>query len=202
MPAGPRILRVFRFRPEHPEFDGFLRAEMVPDLRRSPGLIDVYVGRRGQDQGGDRVVTTVWTDRASMLEAVGESLETSPFHPERLADTTDRSLDILDLRIALPFELAEPPTLLRLFRGEVRPGELDAYVEETKAGTLADTEAGRGPSVLYLAVDPPDRFVTVSLWPSWPAIEVATGGDIHQPLTTKNTRRLVGMVIAHYEVVG
>ena len=201
MPADRRILRVFRFRPEHPEFDGFLRTEMVADLRRFPGLLDVHIGRRGQDQGGDRIVTTVWADRPSMTAAVGESLETSTFHPERLADTTDRTLEILDLRIALPFEVSEPPSLLRMFRGEVRPGELDAYVDETRAGTLADAEAGRGPCALYLAVDPPDRFITVSLWPSWQTIEIATGGDVHRPLTTKDTSRLVGMDIAHYEVV-
>lgn len=201
MGTDGRVLRVFRFRPVHPEFDGFLRAEMVPDLRSSPGLLDVHVGRRGPDQGGDRIVTTVWEDRASMAVAVGETLETSTFHPERLVDTAERTLEILDLRILLPFAVADPPTLLRVFRGEVRSGELDAYVDETRAGTIADAEAGRGPCALYLAAEPSDRVVTVSLWPSWEAIEGATGGDIHRPLTTKDTRRLVGMDIAHYEVV-
>ena len=201
MSADGRILRVFRFRPERPEFDGFLRAQMVPDIRLSPGLLDVHVGRRGPDQGDDRLVATVWADRASMVAAVGDSLETSTFHPERLVDTIDRTLLTLDLRVLLSFEGSEPPALLRFFRGEVRPGELDAYVDETRAGTLADAEAGRGPCMLYLAIDPPDRFVTLSLWPSWQAIETATGGDIRRPLTTKDTSRLIGMDIAHYEVV-
>jgi hypothetical protein len=48
---------------------------------------------------------------------------------------------------------------------------------------------------------PPDRFITVSLWPSWSAIEVATGGDIHRPIVTRDPRRIVGMDVEHYEVV-
>ena len=201
MPAGEGILRLFHFRPERLEFDGFLRTQMVPDLRRMPGLLDVHVGRRGPDQGDDRIVVSVWADRASMVAGVGDSLTNPVFHPDRLADTIDRRLEILEMRIALTFESAEPPVLLRLFRGEVRPGELDDYVTEVTAGTLADADGGGGPCALYLAADPPDGFVTVSLWPSWHAIEVATGGDIHRPMTTKDTRRLVGMEVIHYEVV-
>ena len=84
--------------PSRPEFDGFLRTEMLPDVRRSaraprrphrpsrPGI-----GRR--PDRGDRL-----GDRAAMIAAVGETLEASTFHPERLAETTDRTLEILDLR--------------------------------------------------------------------------------------------------------
>ena len=41
----------------------------------------------------------------------------------------------------------------------------------------------------------------MSLWPSWDAIARATGGDIHRPTTTKDSTRLVGIDVAHYEVV-
>ena len=47
----------------------------------------------------------------------------------------------------------------------------------------------------------PDRFLTVSLWPDWAAIERATGGDIRRPMSTKDSARIVDMDIVHYEVV-
>ncbi len=201
MSAEGRVLRLFRFRSVHPAFDEFLRTEMIPDLRRLPGLVDVHVGRRSDDQGGDRLVASIWTDREAMTAAVGATIDESTFHPERLSDTTDRTLQVLDLDIGLTFTPPEPPRLLRVFRGVVRSGELDAYIVGARAGTEADAAAGRGPCALYLAADPPDRFVTVSLWPSWRAIELATGGDIHRPTTTKDSSRLMSMDIDHYEVV-
>ena len=91
--------------------------------------------------------------------------------------------------------------MLRVFRGGVRPRELDIYIEEARAGTLADTAAGHGPCALYLAPLRPDRFVTVSLWPDWAAVEVATGGDVHRPIRTRDPRRIIEMDVVHYEVV-
>ena len=201
MPDDGHVLRVFRFRPVVSEFDGFLRTEMLPAVSHLPGLLAVHAGRRDLDSGGDRIVATVWESRAAMIANVGASLEESPFFPERRAQTVDWTLDILDIRIELPFSTAEPPALLRLFRGTVRPGELEDYVAEVRMGTMADADAGRGPAALYLAVDPPDDFVTVSLWPSWETIALATGGDIQRPTITKDSRRLIGIEVAHYETV-
>jgi hypothetical protein len=196
------VIRLFRFRPLRAEVDHTLRSVMLPDLRRLDGLIDVHVGRRGSDQVGERIVASVWRDQDAMVAGVGPSLAASTFHPERLADTTDQVLDVDELAVLLRFDPAPPATLLRLFQGTVRAGELDAYVAEARAGTLADAGAGRGPSALYLTVQPPDRFVTVSLWPDWTAIERATGGDVQRPVATKDSTRLVGMDVDHYEVVG
>src|SRR4029077_4278311 len=131
--------------------------------------------------------------RAGRSAVAGASLEQSPFFPERLAQTVDPSLDTLDIRIELPFSTVEPPALLRLFRGTVRPGELEDYVSEVRTGTLADADAGRGPAALYLATDPPDGFITVSLWSSWEAIALATGGNIQRPTITKDSPRLCGI---------
>ena len=200
MSPGGHILRVVRFRSQGAESDGYLRSVMIPYLRGLPGLLDIHVGRRDQVEGDDRIVVTVWDDRAAMTDALGESGH-PPSFPERPGVVTTETVEALDLRIELPFATGQPSALLRLFRGEVRPGELDAYIEETRAGTLADGAAGRGPAVLFLAADPPDRFVTISLWPSWQAIADATGGDIHRPTTTKDSSRLVGMDVVHYEVV-
>src|SRR4029077_1659633 len=99
MPDDGHVLRVFRFRPVAPEFDGFMRTEMLPAVRRLPGLLAVHAGRRDLDSGGDRIVATIWESRAATIDVVGASLEQSPFFPERLAQTVDRSLDTLDIRI-------------------------------------------------------------------------------------------------------
>jgi len=202
MSAAGRVLRLVHFRPVHRDFDEFLRSEMIPDLRLLDGLITVHVGRRSDDQGEDRVVASIWRDRDAMVAGVGATLEAPSFHPERLVDTADRTIEVLDLDVILTFDRPEPATLLRVFRGAVRSGELGAYINGVRAGTEADAADGEGPCALYLAPDPPERFVTVSLWSSWQAIERATGGDIHRPLTTKDSSRLVEMDIAHYEVVG
>jgi hypothetical protein len=44
-------------------------------------------------------------------------------------------------------------------------------------------------------------FVTVSLWPDWSAIAACTGGNIQQPLTTRNAARIAEGVPTHYELV-
>jgi len=201
MALGGHVLRVVRFRSQGAESDGYLRSVMIPYLRGLPGLLDIHVGRRDQIEGDDRIVVTVWADRAAMTDALGESGHHPEGFPERQGVVTTETVEALDLRIELRFASEQPSLLLRLFRGEVRPGELEAYIDETRAGTLADAAADRGPAVLFLAADPPDRFVTVSLWSSFQAIADATGGDIHRPTTTKDSSRLVGMDVVHYEVV-
>ena len=195
------VIRLFRFRPALVEFDKTLRTIMVPDLRQMDGLIDVHVGRHGSEQLGDRVVATIWTDRAAMNAGIGPSLAESTFHPDRLSDTTDHQFEVHELDLMLRFPRGRPSTLLRLFRGQVKPGELAVYIDEARAGTLADVEAEQGPAALYLAADPPDRFLTLSLWPDWAAIERATGGDVRRPMSTKDSARIVDMDIVHYEVV-
>jgi heme-degrading monooxygenase HmoA len=200
LPDGA-VLRLFRFRPAHGEFDRILRTEMLPDLRKLPGLIDVHVGRHGSSELGDRIVASVWRDRDAMVRAMGQSLATSTFHPEHMSETTDQVLEVHALAFAIRFAPPSAATILRVFRGSVRPGELEPYIEESRAGTIADTEAGRGPNAIYLAPVEADRFVTVSLWRSWDAIETATGGDVHRPIVTKDPRRIIGMDVVHYEVI-
>lgn len=105
------------------------------------------------------------------------------------------------LEVALGLVQPTEPQVLRIFRGAVREGELNAYVDEARAGTIADIEAGHGPHALYLGVDPPTEFVTVSLWDDWDAIESATGGDIRRPVATRHADRLTRGTAQHYEVV-
>jgi hypothetical protein len=195
------VIRLFRFRSARAEFDQVLRTVMLPDMRRMDGLVDVHVGRRGPDQLGDRIVASIWASRDAMVAGMGATLDESTFHPDRLADTADRTLEVYPLDIVLRFDEGRPASLLRLFSGVVKPGELDPYVAEVRAGTMVDAETGGGPCALYLAGDPPDRFFTLSLWPDWTAIERATGGDIRRPISTKDSRRIAEMDVVHYEVV-
>ena len=43
--ADQIIVRLFRCRPLRVEFDSVLRDRMMPDLVRTPGVVDVHVGR-------------------------------------------------------------------------------------------------------------------------------------------------------------
>ena len=197
------VIRLFRFRPVHREFDHILRTEMLPDLRRIPGLVDVHVGRHGSDALGDRIVGSVWSSRGAMVAGIGESLTQSIFHPERIPghhrpacsrSTSSRSGSASSCR--------RHATILRLFRGGVRPGELDGLRRGGPGSArIADDEVGRGPNAIYLAPVEPDRFITMSLWPSWDAVQTATGGDVHRPIVTKDPRRIVDMDVVHYEVI-
>ena len=58
-----------------------------------------------------------------------------------------------------------------------------------------------GPLALYLAIDPPDRFVTLSLWGGWSHVEAATGADLEHVERTRHEERLATWTAEHYEVV-
>jgi hypothetical protein len=78
---------------------------------------------------------------------------------------------------------------------------LDSYLADVRSGTTEDVDAGSGPLELYLGVDPPARFVTVSVWTDWDVIAAATGGNLRVPVATRHANRLVGGTASHYEVV-
>jgi hypothetical protein len=108
---------------------------------------------------------------------------------------------VLPLAVSVAAPQPAFPLVLRVYQGQVRHGELDVYAAEAELGTLEDIAAGHGPLGLFLAIDPPDRFVTASVWTGWDAIEAATGGNIRQPIATKNTHRLVRGNALHYELL-
>ena len=195
------VIRLFEFRPVRGAFDSILRDVMIPDLRLLPGLQQVYVGRQGPDEIGDRVVASIWTSRRAMAAAVGETFEVPRFHAEYLEETTDRRLDCLPLAFAIEGERVEPVALIRLVAGRVRPGELDDYVREALQGTQTDAAAGTGPNALYLATRPPDRFRTLSVWPDWTTLQEATGGNPERPIATRHAERLIDWGVSHYEAL-
>ena len=199
----PSVLRLFYFRPVASAFDSILRDVMIPDLRKLPGLVDIFLGRRGPDELGPRLNASVWTSREAMVAGVGEDFDPPVFHPEYIDETTERVLEILPLAISMPFDGVGAPRILRTLRGQVRPGERDAYIEAARHGTIADIDAGGGPLALHLAIGPgDDDFLTVSVWESWSALETATGGDVKRPVATRHPERIERWDAAHYEVIG
>jgi hypothetical protein len=197
--ASPSPIRLLTFQPTEaqPVIDQALRSAVAGGGLIGSGQRRLIVGRRNADTVAERVIVSVW-ETATALEAwAGVAVRERELVPGIGAC----DLEVLPLEVRLDMDPGTEPAVLRIFRGTVREGELDSYVREARGGTLADVEAGRGPHALYLAVTPPTRFLTVSLWGDWSAIEQATGGDIRRPVATRHADRLTSGTARHYEIV-
>jgi heme-degrading monooxygenase HmoA len=201
--ADEGILRLFGFRPlgSGAELDAALRDEVLPDFLSATGILDAYVARSGTGVAGERVIASMWESREAMAAELGEASVIGRFHPERVEELTSSHLDILPLAVAVRHDREEPPIILRIYHGLVQPGELDAYVEEARNGTLVDAETNPGLVALYLGTEPPDRFITVSAWIDWDSIARATGGNVKQPVATRNAARIAQGSVTHYEIL-
>jgi hypothetical protein len=117
--------------------------------------------------------------------------------------TGDVEIEDLSVRVLYDVEPDAAPGIVRALRGRIRLGELDAYVEEARSGTLSDIADGGGPMALYLGTtgSAPDEFLTVSTWRDWSAIEKATGGDVRWPLATRHPKRIISFDVTHYEAI-
>ncbi len=194
------VLRIFTFAsvPGEVLLDPALREEVVPGLLGSAGIGSVYVGRRDGKDAAERVIASVW--RAAPAAARGieaRQIDVSGLTP--LID--DAREEQLDLAVSVRGRATDEPAIMRVFRGQVRPGELDVYLEEVQSGALADAASNDGIVCLHLGARPPDRFITFSIWTGWTPIEVATGGDIRDPMRTRNGQRIAAHSVAHYEIV-
>ena len=205
--ADREVIRTLRFRPTRIGFDAVIREVLIPALCGVPGVVDAYAGRQGPDELGPRIVATIWASGAAM-EAALRGRSESPDGPDgslELGDERDSVADASAEWAPLSFAHRRPvpgvPTVLRFVHGRVRPGELAAYLEEARAGTLRDLRLGHGPIALYLAAEPPERFRTLSAWPDWSTLQAATGGRLDRPIATRHARRLVDWEASHYEVV-
>jgi len=197
------ILRLYGFRPlgSGSELDAALRDDVLPERLALPGIVDAYAGRQGNGAVAERVIASIWESREAMAAELGESSAIGRFHPERLEDLTSSRLDILPVGFAVRMERADPPVILRVYRGVVHEGQLDVYIEEARTGTLADADSNPGLIALYLGIMPPASFITVSAWTGWTAIETATGGDIRHPMVTRNAVRIASGGAVHYEIL-
>ena len=189
-----RLLRLFRFRPtgSGSAFDAAFRQSFRGFCAR-PGLLSGFAGRHGAGDPGDRIVVSAWDSAEAGA---------GPFEIEAICGIEAVAIEALPIRMAV---ISPAPrdviAILRVFRGTTRPGELEAYAEDVRQGVGADIAAGHGPIALFLATTGPDAFVTVSTWRSWDAIEAATGGNVRQPVATRQTGRLLSGVVQHYELL-
>ncbi len=197
---GP-VLRLFRFRSAVPGFDAQIRDVLVPDVVRIPGNLAAYAGRNGADDDGARLIATVWASHEAMVAGVGADVDHGVFHPELLAGSTDRELHGLAIACALPPDRYAEAGILRLVTGHTRPGAQVAYADAVSAGATADRAAGMGPIALYLGIQAPDRFATLSLWDSWAHLEEATGADIRAVGRTRHEDLLDRWAADHYEAI-
>jgi quinol monooxygenase YgiN len=197
------VVRLFGFRPTRPAFDNVIREWIVPTIRAQPGVVDAYVGRHGPDELGPRLVASVWESRTAMESAFGGTDRIGGVQPEGLDGMTDGSVEVLSPDIVYRVAgAAEAPRIIRILRGCAQPGQRERYVEEARAGVFADVAAGHGPSAFYLARGAsPEAFVAVSVWSDWRAIELATGGDIRQPMATRRPELIESFDATHFEAI-
>jgi hypothetical protein len=185
------VLRVMRFgvARSSQSLDPAMR-DAMRSLIAAPGLIGAWFGRRTTETGEERALVSVWR---SADEAAGASIAGL-----ELGESAEVVLPIaFDIRIPR----AVRPAILRLYDGSTLPGQLDAYVEDAEAATRLDVVRPGGPLLVCMALDRPDRFVTASVWSDWASLETYTGGDIDQPLVSRNRARLAGGGPSHYEIV-
>jgi hypothetical protein len=179
--------------------DQLLREAVLPGLHEKSGLRHAYAGRTSGGDAGHRLVASIWEKPDD--EGAPPPELTSLFSFERLAEVEDLTLEVIPLAVALPFALPDEPRILRVFRGQTRPGELEAYIQAARDGSYEDVLTQHGPAGLFLGAQPPDRFVSVSVWTAWENIEAATGGNVREPIAIKHSQPLVKANAVHYEIV-
>lgn len=196
----PAVLRLLRFRPTSPSIDARLRTHVIPQLARRPGMLVAVAGRAGPGTEGTRLLASMWSSAEAMDDALCGDEEADGL-PGLEGLVADAHADTLAVAFSLALEGTADAGILRLVRGTTRADALDTYVREAADGTQADRIAGIGPRVLYLAVDPPDRFATLSVWDEWGHVEAATGADLGSVERTRHAELLATWSAEHYEVI-
>jgi hypothetical protein len=182
------------------QIDSRLRSLGMPALRELPGILDVHAARRGPDQNGERVIASVWETAEQMTAALGSTVEEATY-AGLAPEVIRQGLEIMPLAIALRFPSESPARVLRIFRGEVKDGFVDEYLEAARTGAEADATHGEGPLGLFLGLAGERTFVTVSVWHDWSTIQNRTGGNLRQPIATRHAQMLVQGTATHYEIL-
>lgn len=201
--SDARYLRVLTFTALGPDsaVDAVLRSHVLPRLLEEPAVIDAWQGRRGSTDG-NHVLASTWSESPSSLLAgpLDRSLLCDS-HLGSLGGTEIVGEEELEVAIHDRFDRSEPARVLRVFHGVTRAGELADYIEEARAGMIADARINDGLVSFVLGHDRGDAFVSVSTWTGWAAIEAATGGDTRHPFATRNSRRLATYGVSHLELL-
>jgi hypothetical protein len=198
--VNARFLRVVSFKPAARDspLDAALRDAIVPAVLERPDVVDAWIGRNGAHADQTRVLASTWSADPGPAPADLAAL-TGPALVHAAIEIL--AVEHLELAVHARFDRPDPARILRVFRGHVWSGELDAYVEEARTGMLADAAVNDGLIAFALGVDAKDSFLTVSAWTGWAAIESATGGNVRRPFSTRNTARLDGFTVGHFEIL-
>ncbi|MEA2622237.1 MAG: hypothetical protein QOH61_1147 [Chloroflexota bacterium] len=181
------------------QIDVRLRDRVLPALCGAPGVQDVYIGRRGPDQNGERIVASIWGSKQLVVEHMNDG--SNEADRLELGDDLTARVEELPIAIALRFPSELPALVLRVFRGEVKEGQVDDYLQAARTGAEADASNGEGPLGLFLGFAGARRFVTVSVWPDWSTIQKRTGGNARQPIATRHAQMLETGTATHYEIL-
>src|SRR5690349_15239623 len=148
-PSEPSVLRLLVFTPSADDgyVDNALRS-LARSVAELP-LCSIAVGRR-HDQARERVIATTWPDVRTMIAALGPGSDQGVAGIEDLPVMADARVYVLPVAFSLAFDRTGPPSVLRVYRGRARPGELHEYTAEVREGTFADDSAAHGPLTLCL----------------------------------------------------
>jgi hypothetical protein len=205
--SGPLTVRLAVLRDPTPmsQIDTSLRRRGLAALSALPGVVDVYAGRRGPDQNGERVIATIWEPTVGDLDGrppAASARECLEVELAGLEPTIERvSTEVLPLRLAVRYPSDAAARVLRVFRGEIRDGRVEEYVAAARDGSDRDAQLGEGPLAIHLAMTGELSFLTVSVWPGWSAIQERTGSDIHHPVSTQHRELLRSGSAFHYEIL-
>ncbi len=193
------ILRVLSFRPAEPTdaADRFVRDQVQPALLACKGLRFLYFGRSSAQGQASRVVITVWDDGDPECPSELDLSQQLDF--EIAPEVLDPIVATYDARLVVVTDQTEPARIIRLFRGTLHAGELDDFVRDSEA--ITDSITDFKPHAVFVGSDPPEGIVALSVWPQWEGIVAATGGDVANPIMTRNTQRLKSMFADHFEMV-
>lgn len=195
------VLRLVRFRSVGAGFDAALRASLRSALDDVTGLRTIVAGRIGPGEDGERILVSAWDSEDALRDAIADGSAPVPVPRDLVDDGAIEPVETLPIAIELDLQQEVPIAIIRVVTGITRRGQLDAYVADAREGTLHDRAAGEGPLALYLAIAPPDRFVTISLWGGWSHVEAATGADHEHVDRTRHAERLATWTAEHYEVI-
>jgi len=79
------IVRIWHGRVPHEKavaYRDFLNERAVPDYRRTPGNLGVFVLERAADDAVHFVTLTYWTDLEAIRAFAGEPIERAKYYPE------------------------------------------------------------------------------------------------------------------------
>jgi heme-degrading monooxygenase HmoA len=186
------------------EFVTFIREHSIDYVRRQPGVVAAWFGRREVGAGGDYVAVTCWRDFETMRSAIGSDLERPIFAPP------GREMDVAGS--ARHFETIDEPavgsgtggTTLRLLRGRITPGrEEEVYASIRREGWplldrlsgLVDARIGRQAS------RDGDVILHVTIWEDRDALRKGTGGKLQRPLMPMPPDSFTVESIDHYDII-